>query len=635
MQFKNPKILYFLGLLLIPILIHLFQLQRFVKIPFTNVAFLKKISIETRKSSKLKKYLILLMRLLALASLVIAFAQPYFSNVHLAKKQHIFVYVDNSLSTTAKGEKGNLLAVATQEIIENCPKNEHYSLLTNDDFYKNIDADEFKQLLRTLKPTTKRINFEEISLKMNQKVDKNTIPQNILISDFQNITENNFKGNNVSIIQLRPVKNNNVSIDSVYISEKTNQIFKIAVKIKNVGNAQKNIPISIYNDEQLVSKQIFDIEEDNTKLIQFSIQKKQVFLGKLKMMIDDCFKFDNDFIFSINAEEKINVMAVGEDNQFLSKIYTDGYEFKSFSEKNIQYNLFDKQELLILNGLEYISKSLSNAVKNFTEKGGNLIVIPSAKADLSSYNFLLNDLKAGRLKSIVKDSLKITKIHFSNPIFRTVFDKKVHNFQYPIVKSYIKSKFRNILPILSFDNEKPFVATIPLKNSDLIWFSSDLQIDNSNFKNSPLIVPLFYNIGQQSLKLSKLYYRLDEKNTIDINKGIDKNAVLELANPYETFIPIQKKYQNKISLNLENQPNNVGFYKVKNQNKTLKILAFNPPKEESNMAYFKFKEKTKTIKNTFEKVKNTTKVNWLWKWFLVLVIVFLLLEILILKYFKI
>ena len=52
MQFKNPAILYFLALLIIPILVHLFQLQKFVKIPFSNVAFLQKLVQQTRKSSR-------------------------------------------------------------------------------------------------------------------------------------------------------------------------------------------------------------------------------------------------------------------------------------------------------------------------------------------------------------------------------------------------------------------------------------------------------------------------------------------------------------------------------------------------------------------------------------------------------
>ncbi len=45
MQFKNPEILYALFLLLIPIIVHLFQLRKFQKVAFTNVAFLKEATI--------------------------------------------------------------------------------------------------------------------------------------------------------------------------------------------------------------------------------------------------------------------------------------------------------------------------------------------------------------------------------------------------------------------------------------------------------------------------------------------------------------------------------------------------------------------------------------------------------------
>ena len=84
MNFKHPEILYFLFLLVIPILVHLFQLRRFKKEYFTNVQFLKELSVQTRKSAKLKKWLLLLTRLLLLALLILAFAQPYYA----AKDSH-------------------------------------------------------------------------------------------------------------------------------------------------------------------------------------------------------------------------------------------------------------------------------------------------------------------------------------------------------------------------------------------------------------------------------------------------------------------------------------------------------------------------------------------------------------------
>ena len=74
MQFKNPELLYALFLLLIPVLIHLFQLRKFQKESFTNVAFLKKVTLQTRKSSQIKKWLVLCLRMLLLAAIIFAFA---------------------------------------------------------------------------------------------------------------------------------------------------------------------------------------------------------------------------------------------------------------------------------------------------------------------------------------------------------------------------------------------------------------------------------------------------------------------------------------------------------------------------------------------------------------------------------
>ena len=110
MQFKHPELLYALLLLLIPIIVHLFQLRRFQKVDFTNVAFLKSVAIQTRKSSQLKKWLTLITRLLLLAAIIIAFAQPYFSkDDNLKLESETVIYLDNSFSMQAKGNQGELL----------------------------------------------------------------------------------------------------------------------------------------------------------------------------------------------------------------------------------------------------------------------------------------------------------------------------------------------------------------------------------------------------------------------------------------------------------------------------------------------------------------------------------------------
>ena len=71
MQFQHPEILYFLFLLVIPILVHLFQLRKFKTEYFTNVKFLKELVVQTRKSSKIKISNLLAINFDAIITLII------------------------------------------------------------------------------------------------------------------------------------------------------------------------------------------------------------------------------------------------------------------------------------------------------------------------------------------------------------------------------------------------------------------------------------------------------------------------------------------------------------------------------------------------------------------------------------
>ncbi|CAM1368633.1 conserved membrane hypothetical protein [Tenacibaculum litoreum] len=643
MQFKHPEILYFLAFLLIPILVHLFQLQRFVKVPFTNVAFLQKLVLQTRKSSRIKKWLILATRLLLLTALILAFAQPYFSNHKANEEQHFFMYLDNSLSTNAIGEKGNLLQIATQEIIENSTEKTKYSLLTNDHFYANKTISELKEELLKTTNTAKNRNLADVFLKMTSEHKSVTSPtKNIVISDFQNIKKEAISNapENTSFVKLVPEQKSNISVDSVFVDDNGGSNFIVHIIVKNQGNAKNDIPIAIYNNDKLLNKQTFSIEENKTTEVTFSVVKTPVFLGKVAINFNDTYGFDNSFYFTINANEKINVLVIGESNDFLQRIYTkEEFNFTSSTLQNANYNLIDEQHLIVLNELENIPETLLNSLENYTKKGGNLVIIPNKESVLSSYNNFFRKLNSGRLLSKKNDSLKVTSINYNHPLLKNVFEKKVANFQYPFVKTSFNSEFKNASNIVSFENKQGFIKQINLPNASMYWVAAPLQKDNSNFTNSPLIVPVFYNIGKQSLQLSELYYTIDKQNTIDIDKQLGKDEVLSIVTNKDSFIPLQQTFQNKTRITTKDQPLVAGFYQIQQENNVLRNVAFNYDKNESILDFLTFSEAndmtiSTSVKNTLENINDENKIQWLWKWFLGLAIVSLLLEILILKFFK-
>lgn len=651
MQFKHPEILYFLGFVIIPILVHLFQLQKFKKTPFTNVAFLQKIVLQTRKSSTLKKWLILATRITLFCAIIIAFSQPYFSNKKTEEKQHNFIYLDNSLSINSQGKKGNLLQNTIKEIIENSSEKETYSLLTNSDFFENINSNKLKKTLLELQFNASFRSLEDVLLKIESfKLNKSiTLLKSILISDFQIINKNknidftNVKSS-ISFIKLNQAQKNNLSIDSLFIENQSNNNFTVNVVVKNQGAVKNNISIALYNDNSIVSKQTFSIKENVKKNISFPIQNQEKINGKITLDFDDVFSFDNTFYFTVNSIKKINVFSIGENHQFLSKIYTKNeFNFTSSSLQNINYNLLQKQELIILNELKELPNSLITFLQAHLTEGKSLVVIPNTNSSLSTYNSFFNKINIGSISNKLRDSLKITNINFKNPFFKNVFSKSVQNFQYPIVKNYYRSNFNQASSLLIFENMQPFIQQLSLKNGSLFWVASPLDIDNSNFTSSPLVVPFFYNFGKLSAKYPKPYYTIGATNFIDIATALNKDEVLTIKDNTNSFIPLQQQFTTKTTLETKEYPSKQGLYTVVKNNTAIENIAYNYNTSESELSFLNIKDKIKDNKNlhysesiatVLQKNIEKNKVTWLWKWFLALAIVSLLFEILILKFFK-
>jgi len=651
MQFKHPEILYGLLLLIIPIIIHLFQLQRFVKTPFTNVKFLQQIALQTRKSSQLKKWLILLMRLSAFSAVILAFSQPYFSNQNETEISESIIYLDNSFSMQSKLNGVEKLKKVTQEIIENFNETENITLFTNDLTFSKIDSKSLKNELIHLDYSSTKLGFKSLILKINQqKLNKtNSLTNIILISDFNAFTKNNISdvtnvNSSISMVSLNNSDEKNSWIDSVYISNKNNQEITLKVKIGNVNIEKKSIAVSLFKESILIGKATTPLLKNETSEIEFKIPNQKSFNGKISIE-DENLPFDNTLYFSIINPKKIDVISIGKNSSFLSKIYTKNeFNFTHKNVSNLDYNSIQNNQLVILNELDEIPTALKNTLKLFVENGGHLVVIPSSKIDINSYNQFFNLLQIGRVSSSTKKELKITKINYQHPLLDKVFEKQVANFQYPTVNKIYKSTLNSSTSIISLENNEAFISEIKTTNSSIYWFASPLNKENSNFQSAPLIVPIFYNFGAYSFKTPQLYYTIGAENKISIKTNINSDDILKLKTETQEFIPLQRVYHNKIELTTNDLPKESGFYQVINNENTHRTIAYNYDRNESELNNPNLKKLlqnqenisiSNSIKNTFAQINNQQQIKPLFKWFLGLAILFLLLEIGILKFFKV
>lgn len=631
MQFKHPEILYFLFLLLIPIIVHLFQLRRFEKIPFTNVQFLKNVIIQTRKSSQLKKWLTLITRMLLFIFIIFAFAQPFFSDAKgLNVNTETVVYLDNSFSMQAKGDKGELLKRSVQEILGVLDDNDEITLFTNDNTFISASRKTLSNELLQLDYSSNQLDYEAVLLKGEKlfSQDKSSNKTLVLISDFQengktflNDKDLLFK---LNLVQLKAVTNKNISLDSIYISKETPSNYELTAIVSG-NNSFNDISVALYNDDLLLAKSAIN----DAKQAQFSLPANTVINGKVTIESNGLL-FDNTLYFNINNREKINILTINEiENNYLKRIFTESeFNYKNVKLEQLNYNEIGDQNLIILNELNNIPISLINSLKSFNANGGFILIIPSDNVTLNSYNQLFN--YSSNLKKLKK---QITTINYSHPILNQVFDKQVSNFQYPKVNSFYELNSGST--ILQFEDGKSFLS----QNGSVFAFASALNNDNSNFINSPLIVPIIYNIGKQSLKLPKLFYTIGNDNSFDVDISLQQDAILTLAKNGEEIIPQQRSYTNKVNITTNDLPSIAGIYNINNANETIKNVSFNYNRKESDLQYLDLSNiQSATVNNSvedmFTSIKNKSNIDELWKWFTIFALVLLIIEMLILKYFK-
>ncbi|MCK0189285.1 BatA domain-containing protein [Arenibacter sp. F20364] len=640
MLFKHPELLWALFLLLIPIFIHLFQLRRFKKTPFTNVKILQKVVAESRKSNSLKKWLLLLTRLLLLSTLIVAFAQPFIPGKSALKSNEIVIYLDNSLSMQAKMGTGTLLENMVQGILKSVPEESTFTLFTNDKIFREVRIVDIKNDLLALPYSNNQLRLDEIHLKAKTLFSDagSTRKDLVLISDFQKSlyppTTDSLPNINRHLVKSTLENLVNISIDTVYINTISSE--KLDLKcILSSNTEMDNTPISLYNGEKLIAKTSVTFDKNEKGEVIFTIPANELIDGEI-LISDSGLNYDNQLYFNIAEQDKIRVLSVGDvNNDYLMRIFDkEPFQYSNFSLKSLNYSLLESQNLIILNELNSIPIALQNALHAFKNNGGDLVVVPSNQADRNNYNSFLMGLSNTTLISSVMEDRKISQIAFSHPLYKNVFEKEVTNFQYPTVNAFYSIK--STLPkILSFQSGDPFLVG----EDGTYLFTASISRENSNILNSPLIVPTLYNMGMASLKIPKIYEIIGSKTTVDIPVSLTKDRILKVSRDDFEFIPFQQSFTNKTTLTFDDYPETSGIYNITDEGKNIKNISFNFPREESQLNYMDLNElNASSINNNitalFQNIEKDNSINELWKWFVILALAFIFIEVLIQKFLK-
>lgn len=682
MIFAYPAFLWALLAVSIPVIIHLFNFRKYKKVYFTNVKFLKALQQETQSKSRLKELLILAARILAIACLVLAFAQPILPNHTGAKqlgKKSISIYLDNSFSMEAVNKQGTLLDNAKRratEIINAFGNGDKFQIISNDFEGKQqrlLSKEDALTAIEEVKLSSAVKNASQVIKRQSDFLNgqKSKQKQIYLISDLQQSTFDatafvNDTAIDVNIVPLKANQTANVYIDSCWFESPVQQkgfILKLHATI--VNRSSKPIEAGsarLFLNQQAIALSSFSIEAEAEKEITFSFECKQNGINYGSIQLEDYpVTFDDELLFTFNSQLNISTVLINGNNAnsgtyFNTLMQNDSlFRFKAFSEAAIDYAAFKSTHLLILNEVEQWSNGLLSELEKYTQKGGSLVIIPALNANLKDYETAYNYLKLPLILTKDTHALRVNSLK-ENPLFyEGVFEKIEERVNLPLISQHyvhVKNSRSSGQTILSLQNGDFFIQQIPHQNGSLYLFSSSLSDKASNFGKHALFVPSFIKMAILGLKPIPLFYTVKTNALVTLDQAnLSAEAIPHLIESKAKYdvIPEIRNLNGTISLFTQQQIEQQGFYNVKLNNETLKGLAFNFNRKESDLSVLE-PEALQTLlsaknlsnfkvvsvgENTLtDVVKQDSEGRTLWKFFILLTLVFLLVETLLIRFLK-
>ena len=598
MTFLSPSILWGLLAISIPIIIHLISLRHTRDTEFSTLRFIKSLKHETIRNLRIKQWLLLLLRTIAILFLILMFARPLMTGTSTGKlagdvESRAVIVVDNSASMAVLTDDGTLLDRAKSSLpailqglegettVELYQTNPPRKLFTGSHEESGLIIKRVNGIVQTNLADNLWSMIDSV-LHTVEASEPNR--ECFIISDFQSapsfavdslIPNSDWKYYCI----LQPKVENNISVSEVSVLSQIklpNHLVKLNTRVGNGGMTEKrNIPVELYLNDERVGQVVSHFQPSRFKDFMFQVYpgKTGIINGKI-VIPDDDFPLDNFRNFELVIPNQIAVKVVGQsvEELFLLDLalsaITGDTELLLLDRQVSDYveRLFLSDiDILLLHNPANLSNSAIEDLQSFLMSGGGLIWFVGNdlnQTDPVAWPSLLKLPELIQTRRLDGESFFSTSIVEENHSLFT--DLNINNMKEELPQVYGYNEVRlqmNHTPLIKLNNGHPLLVESKVFGSSGFVFTSPLNLRWNDLPVKGLLVPLLHRmlilLGTKEFNTQPLLVGQDK--IIDI-KGENINAEWVLKTPNENEIKLIPDYTNEKLL--ITQTSELGSYTV-------------------------------------------------------------------------
>lgn len=547
MNFLNPFFLLGVLAVAVPVVIHLINLRRPQKLSFSTLAFFEELQKSTIRKIRIKRYLLLALRVLAVIMLALALARPLLSPTmggtasDTSEPKLSVMLLDNSPSMSRIGADGPFFEQAREvasRVVENSKSSDRFIITgTNspEQGLQIVNAARALDLLEEVEVSNTGNNINQAIQVVVNQLQNSTLQQGIIylftdaqqsqlddLKQLKSLGVNDSRQVALQVITVGSSNQPNIAVSGINLQSRMlsqGNPVSLQVEMHNYGNAgAANQFVSLQVDDRMAGQYEVNLGPGETKQLGFEIVPQKVgdIAGKVVIEGDE-ISYDNERYFVLNIPRKRSVLLISQNKDQASEFVSylqPALEAARRSNTQIEFNRtlpgevdqssWLQNDVIILDGLREIPEYWFEDLQRYVQDGRGLLFFPSEQGSIENYNTFLGLFNAGSFTGIsgeyasFKSVAKVEGLAEGHPILDDIFEKEEdEEIQVDLPELFFYYQFEQVsgtgsYTILSSTTDDEILTEQRFGDGRFLVSTIGTDPGWSNFPVNALFAPVYY-----------------------------------------------------------------------------------------------------------------------------------------------
>jgi Aerotolerance regulator N-terminal/von Willebrand factor type A domain len=532
MNFLAPAFLAGLAAIAIPVIIHLINRERKVVVEFPSLMFLERIPYRSVRRQKIRHLLLLILRCLAIALLVAAFARPFLQRRQAAitgsGARELVILLDRSSSMGYAGRWTKARDAAIKAVRGLSATDRATLVVFAGDAAVASDPmanpDRIVAAINATKLSAEGTRYAPALKLASQIISASSLPRRevVVISDFQKIgwaTRNEItfpKGTTITPVDLGGPAASDVAVSQVTTSRDSagdRDHVTVAARLVNTGAVPRTISATLAIGGRNVQTKPVSVAARGSEQVAFtSIAVPSGATRGVVRITPDSLPQDDVLNFTIAPDEAVPVLVVEPVNPrtnqglFLTRALAIG-DRPSFRVDEKPINAltprdFDGRALIILDEVDPPGGAVGARLRAMIDGGGGVVFVPGTSRPESwsqGWRAVLPAAIGGITDRTADAGGTLSSIDYAHPIFELFNAPRSGDFS--TAKFY---RYRTLTPVAGasvsarFDDGAPALVERQVGNGKVLVWASTFDAYWTNLPLQPVFLPFVHQLGKHA-----------------------------------------------------------------------------------------------------------------------------------------